>query len=162
VHPPTDEPAVPSMVRITGGAVDLRDDRLGTRWRAEIASFLLGRYPVTAHLHRAVTGTDLNPSASGASPVTNVSWLDAVDVCNQLSARLGLDHAYSRDTQSGEVTCDWASTGYRLPTDAESPYVAAVTPRSQSTISASDSLEPCHEVRRQARTWHLASRRVAL
>ena len=35
------------MVRVPGGSVDLRDDRRGTRWRAEIAPFLLGRYPVT-------------------------------------------------------------------------------------------------------------------
>jgi len=107
------------MLRIPGGAVELRDDRRGTRWRVEIAPFLLGRYPVTAGLHRAVTGTDLCPGASGASPVTTVSWLDAIDLCNQMSARSGLNTAYSRDAQSGEVSCDWTANGYRLPTEAE-------------------------------------------
>jgi hypothetical protein len=74
--------------------------------------FLLVRYPVTVDLHRAVTGTDLHPGASGATPVTNVRRLDAIDVCNQISARAGLTQAYSRDAQSGEV----AATGRgRLP-----------------------------------------------
>jgi len=73
-------------------------------------------------LHRAVTGRALDPSASAASPVTNVSWLDAIDVCNQLSDRSGLDRAYSQDAGSGEVTCDRAAGGYRLPTEAEWQY----------------------------------------
>ncbi len=120
VHPLTDDPSVPSMVAIPGGAVDLRDDRRGTAWRAEVAPFLLGRYPVTQALHRAATGAA--PSASGASPVTDVSWLDAVEVCNRLSALSGLDQVYSRGPESGQVICDWAADGYRLPTEAEWQY----------------------------------------
>jgi formylglycine-generating enzyme required for sulfatase activity len=108
-----------AMVRVPGGAVDLRDDRRGTCWRAGVAAFLLGRYPVTAELHRGVTGADLNPAVSGDAPVTDVSWLEAVEVCNRISARSGLNQAYSRDAQTGEVACDWASDGYRLPTEAE-------------------------------------------
>jgi len=118
---PADDPVAP-MVAIPGGAVDLRDDRLGTRWRSEIAPFLLGRYPVTAALHRAVTGADLDPSGSEAAPAVNVSWLDAIEMCNRLSERSGLHPAYARDEHSGEVTCDWTATGYRLPTDAEWQY----------------------------------------
>ena len=106
------------MVPIPGGTVDLRDDRRGTRWQVEIAPFLLGRYPVTAGLHRAARAA-VRPRR--ASPVVNVSWLDAIDLCNRLSDRSGLDRAYARDG-SGEVTCDWASTGYRLPTEAEWQY----------------------------------------
>ena len=110
------------MVRVPGGAVDLRDDRLGTRWQVSVAPFLLGRYPVTADLHRSLTGTDHGPSGSGAFPLVNVSWYDAIDLCNLISDRSGLDRAYSCDAQSGEVTCDWASNGYRLPTEAEWQY----------------------------------------
>jgi formylglycine-generating enzyme required for sulfatase activity len=108
VQSSTEDLSVSSMVHVPGGAVDLRDDRRGTRWRVEIAPFLLGRYPVT--------------SASGASPVVNVSWDDVIDLCNVMSGRSGLDQAYSRDARSGEVTCDWASNGYRLPTEAEWQY----------------------------------------
>ena len=110
------------MVRVPSGIEDLRDDRSGTRSRIEIAPFLLGRYPVTANIHRAATGSDLDPTASGDSPVTSVSWIDAIDVCNRISARSGLNQAYSHDPQSGEATCDWVSNGYRLPTEAEWQY----------------------------------------
>ncbi|MEC3980916.1 formylglycine-generating enzyme family protein [Amycolatopsis sp. H20-H5] len=110
MHPLTDA----AMVPVPGGVVDLRDDRRGTRWRTEIEPFLLGRFPVTE--------ADLTPSAGGALPLVNVSWLDAIDVCNQLSARSGLPQVYFHDAVSGDVTCDWASGGYRLPTEAEWQY----------------------------------------
>jgi formylglycine-generating enzyme required for sulfatase activity len=106
------------MVEVPEGAVDLRDDRRGTRWRVEIATFRLGRFPVTVDLHRAVTGSD--PAGSGALPVTNVSWFDAIDVCNQLSARSGLAPAY--DVRDGETCWDTTADGYRLPTEAEWQY----------------------------------------
>ncbi|SFB39800.1 Formylglycine-generating enzyme, required for sulfatase activity, contains SUMF1/FGE domain [Amycolatopsis marina] len=95
------------MVRIPSGTVDLRDDRRGTRWQVEIDPFLLGRYPVT--------------NADDSLPLTNVSWFDAIELCNQFSARSGLRQAYLRDA-SGEVTCDWSAEGYRLPTEAEWQY----------------------------------------
>ncbi|MFC6083072.1 formylglycine-generating enzyme family protein [Sphaerisporangium aureirubrum] len=111
-----------SMVRVPGGVVDLRDDRRGARWRVEVAPFLLGRYPVTVGLHRAVARDPSGGSTGDAVPVTNVSWLDAVDVCNRLSELSGLEAVYSRDARSGEVACDRAAGGYRLPTEAEWQY----------------------------------------
>jgi Sulfatase-modifying factor enzyme 1 len=99
------------LVAVPGGVVALRDDRLGTRWETEIAPFRLGRFPVRE--------MDLDPSG-GARPVVDVSWLDAIEVCNRLSAEAGLRPAYARDT--GDVTWDRAADGYRLPTEAEWQY----------------------------------------
>ncbi|QIP88357.1 formylglycine-generating enzyme family protein [Streptomyces sp. Tu 2975] len=126
------------MTPVPGGVVELRDDRRGARWRTELDPFLLGTYPVTTSLHRAVTGDPALrpeptadpvalpvvalPVASGAAPVTNISWLDAIELCNQASVRAGLGRAYSRDASSGEVAWDRTSDGYRLPTEAEWQY----------------------------------------
>ncbi|MDJ1138267.1 formylglycine-generating enzyme family protein [Streptomyces iconiensis] len=116
------------MVAVPGGTVDLRDDRRGTRWRAEIAPFLLGRYPVTVHLHRELTGVrageggEVGAEVSGASPVTNVSWFDAVGLCNRASEVAGLEPVYGHDPDSGEVVWNAAADGYRLPTEAEWQY----------------------------------------
>ncbi|NYH87872.1 formylglycine-generating enzyme family protein [Actinopolymorpha rutila] len=124
----SDDLAEPVMVEVPGGCADLRDDRIGARWQVELEPFWLGQVPVTVDLHRATIGLEPDPSVrgaspvSGASPVTNVSWLDAVDVCNRLSARHGLGPAYSRDERTGGVTWDRTADGYRLPTEAEWQY----------------------------------------
>jgi formylglycine-generating enzyme required for sulfatase activity len=65
------------------------------------------------------SGSNIHPSmAGGSNPVANVSWSDAVEYCNWLSAREGLKPAY--EDKFGE----WSlvrplSNGYRLPTEAE-------------------------------------------
>lgn len=122
MHPPAGAPTVPSMVQIPGGAVDLRDDRRRVRWQVEIAPFLLGKHPVTEDLHRAFTNVESDPSRSGTLPLANVSWLDAIELCNQFSIRSGLAQAYARDPETGNVTWDSATDGYRLPTEAEWQY----------------------------------------
>ena len=70
--------------------------------------------------------------SSGAHPVTEVSWWDAVKWCNLKSERSGLQPAYytSADmsvssilrTGTPSVHIDWAASGYRLPTEAEWEY----------------------------------------
>jgi len=65
------------------------------------------------------SGSGIHPSmAGGDNPVANVSWEDAIQYCNWLSAREGLQPAYE------EKFGDWVSirpltNGYRLPTEAE-------------------------------------------
>lgn len=122
VRSPAEAPPVPSMIPVPGGTVDLRDDRRGSCWQADVAPFLLGRYPVTAALHRAVTGADAGPATPADSPVRCVSWLDAIEMCNRLSELSGLRPAYSRAEESDEVAWDRTSDGYRLPTEAEWQY----------------------------------------
>lgn len=102
------------MVQIPGGVVDLRDDRRGTRWQVEIAPFLLGAFPVT--------DVQIDPAASSTVPATNISWLDAIAICNRFSIRAGLTPVYARGADSEDVTCDWTADGYRLPTEAEWQY----------------------------------------
>jgi len=65
------------------------------------------------------SGSDIHASmAGGQNPVANVTWSDAVEYCNWLSAREGLQPAY--EEKFGEWTVIRPLTnGYRLPTEAE-------------------------------------------
>lgn len=65
------------------------------------------------------SGSDIHPSmAGGKNPVANVTWSDAVQYCNWLSAREGLKPAY--EEKFGEwVIIRPLTNGYRLPTEAE-------------------------------------------
>ncbi|WP_069170730.1 formylglycine-generating enzyme family protein [Streptomyces griseus] len=112
------------MADIPAGTVDLRDDRRGTRWQTDVAAFRLGRYPVTAGLYGALTatGTPADPTPADAVPLTNISWHDAVELCNRMSAAAALPPAYSHDPATGQVVWDRGSDGYRLPTEAEWQY----------------------------------------
>ncbi|MFI6826389.1 formylglycine-generating enzyme family protein [Kribbella sp. NPDC050241] len=96
---------MPTMVDIPAGTIALRDDRLGTRWQVSLSAFRLACCPVVG---------------SDGVPVTGISWYDAIALCNELSEKAGLAAAYVVDGL--EVTCDWNSSGYRLPTEAEWQY----------------------------------------
>jgi formylglycine-generating enzyme required for sulfatase activity len=61
-------------------------------------------------LHVALAG-DMNP-------VVNVSWEDAVDYCNWLSAQEGLTPAYEKKFERWQPVTP-VPNGYRLPTEAE-------------------------------------------
>src|SRR3954467_589546 len=72
--PPLPDPG--PLVEIPAGSIDLRDEGSQRSWTVEVAAFRLASVPVTRALDR--------------TPVTDVSWLDAVAFCNRLSRIAGL------------------------------------------------------------------------
>jgi formylglycine-generating enzyme required for sulfatase activity len=115
------EPTLP-MTAIPAGKILLRDEGSKTTWKVEVGAFLLAPYPVTRELYGTVRGE--GPSGSPRTPVTEVSWKEAVLFCNLLSAEMGLDPCYSlgEDPDAQDTVCDWTADGYRLPSEAEWEY----------------------------------------
>jgi formylglycine-generating enzyme required for sulfatase activity len=83
------------MVKIPGGEIELRDDRTKRLWKAEIRPFLLAPYPVTMELYCAITRKSPISIDRNQKPVVNISWNEAIYLCNLLSQKAGLNECYS-------------------------------------------------------------------
>ena len=148
----------PGMVLVkTGsflmGSDEWRDMDARPVHKVTLSSFYISKYPVTQAQYLAVTG--FNPFFyTGSSvhtppylraqfpegvtngdrlPAEQITWFDAVEFCNKLSALEGYTQVYTirgREPAAGypiinaEVTADWNANGYRLPTEAEWEYSA--------------------------------------
>ena len=138
-----------AMVRVAGGAFTMGSFD-GPDYNAEpphtvtlTQDFFMGKYEVTQAEYEAVTGTNPSfftiannsPVAAGETdarrPVEQVSWYDAVEFCNKLSEKEGLQTVYTisgRTPAAGypiidaAVTADGSKDGYRLPTEAQWEY----------------------------------------
>lgn len=69
---------------------------------------------------REVMGDNPSEFKGNDLPVHMISWFEAVECCNRLSALEGLEPAYT--IEGTEVSWDRKASGYRLPTEAEWEY----------------------------------------
>ena len=110
------------MLKIPGGEIVLRDDRIKRKWKVEIKPFFLSQYTVTQDLYFDITKELPSSFKGGQRPVENVSWYDAINFCNMLSQKAGFKECYSVSSDGKDVKFLSESNGYRLPTEAEWEY----------------------------------------
>jgi len=82
---------------------------------------------VNQRIYNLVISEEENPSLikSNELPVYNISWIEAVKFCNEISKLLSLQPAYEI-TQDNYVLWDTTANGWRLPTEAEWEFFAQI------------------------------------
>lgn len=101
------------------GHVVLRNEATKKTWSVRLEPYGFGVVPVTRALYESVVGS--HGSGAPGVPVSEVSWRDAIEFCNRLSEREGLEPCYGLDSDPDSLETSWnrQANGFRLPTEAE-------------------------------------------
>ena len=129
------------MIEVEGGTMKLgSDDEHDDNpiHTAYIKTFYIGKYPVTQKEWCKVMGDNPSECSGSMRPVERVTWYDAIEFCNKLSQKAGLEcgyemsdieREYDEDTDYNhiiEATVEWnkGANGFRLLTCDEWEFAA--------------------------------------
>jgi formylglycine-generating enzyme required for sulfatase activity len=119
------------MVLIPGGRFVMGDDQgeddEKPAHEVELSPFYIDAAEVTQAEYERLMGRNPAKFQGKDRPVERVSWHAAMLYCNMRSLREGLKPCYEPKTQ----TCDFAASGYRLPTEAEWEYACRAGSRTR-------------------------------
>lgn len=129
------------MVPVKGGIIELSDyvntnkwlssdyklsnpgnNKRAITWTETIEPFNVMKYPVTQQLYHFVMCKEKIEPIVNNLPITEVSWMDSLAFCNELSRMLGRTECYTITNESENTIYNKTANGFRLLSDAEWQY----------------------------------------
>jgi len=108
-----------AIVALPGGWFDMGTAAGGepdeTPHRVYVSPFCMDQCEVTQESFAKIMGRNPSRWTAPKNPVEQIRWRDAAEYCNARSRLEGLTPCYDTNTWK----CDFAASGYRLPTEAE-------------------------------------------
>lgn len=111
----------------------------------KLDNFFISRNKVNQFLYYKIMKDSTLKMPLNNTPKVNVTWNQAIRFCNKLSELHGYDKCYY--IKGSNVTCNFKSNGYRLPTEAEWEHIANKHTHKDSTKLniALSGKEWCHD-----------------